>query len=571
MHLEDKRMSEHANDDARADGGLDSHLIAAALVESAEDAILSKSLDGIIRSWNPAAARILGYRADEIVGRSVTRLIPPDRLEEERMLLDRIARGERVSHFETVRRTKNGELLDVSLTISPIRDAANRIVGASNIMRDIGERKRTESLRNRTAEFGRHALAGISMKQLMHEAADLIVGITGVQFVRIGLVDATANVLIFKAGLGWPIELVDEHVVEVSHSAQAAESLRTGRPVLVERIDETTPIKPSEDALEQGMVGSATIPIRCNDATIGLIHIGSTAPLRMTAEEVSFLDAIGTITGLAISRDLRESEITDLNSQLKQRYDEMESFSYSVAHDLRSPLRAVAGFAAVLLEDFEETPPGEAKRCLKIIEKGATQMDGLIDALLALACVGRQEICRSRVDLSAIAEALAGELHAVEPGRNVVVTIQPSVSVTGDSALLRLVLQNLLSNAWKFTRDRNPASIVFSAARTDGEWIFRIADNGVGFIPSGQLFVPFQRFHGNSFEGTGIGLATVARIVRRHGGRVWGESEPGVGSTFFFTLGEATAPSDQLVGAAPSRPWGRPKPPLQSTSLRPSA
>jgi signal transduction histidine kinase len=133
------------------------------------------------------------------------------------------------------------------------------------------------------------------------------------------------------------------------------------------------------------------------------------------------------------------------------------------------------------------------------------------------------------------------------------------------------VLQNLLSNAWKFTRDRNPASIVFSAARTDGEWIFRIADNGVGFIPSGQLFVPFQRFHGNSFEGTGIGLATVARIVRRHGGRVWGESEPGVGSTFFFTLGEATAPSDQLVGAAPSRPWGRPKPHLQSTSLRPSA
>jgi len=536
---------------ATDNGGLDSSLLASALVESADDAILSKSLDGIIRSWNPGAERILGYRADEIIGQHVTCLIPPDRLDEDRMILDHIRRGERVAPLETVRRAKNGELLDVSLTVSPIRDAAGRIVGASKVMHSIAERKRTERMRSQTAEFGRRALVGMSMRQILQEVAELIVrAVTRVQFVRIGLVDETTNMLLFKAGVGWPIELVDERAFDVADSAQAAECLRTGQPVLIERIDETTPFRPSQDAQERGMVGSATFPIRSKDATIGLIHIGSTAPLRLTGEELSFVDAIGTIAGLAMSRDLRDHEIVDLHDQLKQRYDEMESFSYSVAHDLRAPLRSVAGFASVLVEDFDDTSADEAKRCLAIIERGAIEMDKLIAALLALACVGRQEIVRGRVDLTAIAEALAGELRAFEPARNVVVTIQPAVSVFGDLAMLRLVLQNLLGNAWKFTRYRDPASIVFSASHTNGEWVFRVADDGVGFTPSENLFVPFKRFHDQSFEGTGIGLATVARIVRRHGGRVWAESEHGAGSTFSFTLGEATARSDQPRGAA---------------------
>jgi len=311
--------------------------------------------------------------------------------------------------------------------------------------------------------------------------------------------------------------------------------------VLIERVEKTSPVKPSWRSIEHGIAGSAAIPIRNKDAIVGLIHIGTTGPLRFDRDVLSFLDAIGTIVGLAIGRDRHEQQITRLNAELQERFDEIESFNYSVAHDLRAPVRAVAGFAAILDEEFGGTLNLEGKRYLGLIEKGAVQMGALIDALLSLARVGRQEITRVRVDLSAIAEALAAELRASELDRNVAVTVQPGLCVSGDSAMLRAVLQNLLTNSWKFTRGRDPAWIAFSAERSNGEQIFRVQDNGVGFTPNENLFKPFKRFHGKGFEGTGIGLATVARIIRRHGGRVWAESEPGVGTSFFFTVSEAAS------------------------------
>lgn len=515
-----------------------------AVVEAAPNAMVLIDSQGRVALTNAQAERLFGYRRDELFGQSVEKLVPKR--------FRGIHVGQRNAYLSapTTRSMgagrdlyglrKDGTEIPIEIGLNPLSTAEGNFVLAAII--DIKERKRAEKLRHHNTEFGQHALGAVDLRQLKQEAAELVARLIEAPYVRIGVLDSAKNVVIFKAGVGWPAELVHDHPLDVSRSTQLTESVKTGRPVVLDRIDAGSPFEPSQESLERGIVSSAVFPIRGRDAVLGLLHVGTTQPHTFSQDEVAFLSAIATIIGLAIERDRREQQIAHLNSQLQHRYDEMESFSYSVAHDLRAPLRSVYGFATALEEDFGDTLQDEAKRYIGLIEKGATQMSSLIDALLLLSRVSRQEISPTSVDLSAAAEALIVELRMAEPERNVVATIQPGLTVGGDSALLRLVLQNLIGNAWKFTRDRDPATIAFSGSYAEGVWTFSVKDNGVGFITNypEELFMPFKRLHGKSFEGTGIGLATVERIVRRHGGRAWAESEPGIGSTFYFTVSETT-------------------------------
>jgi PAS domain S-box-containing protein len=252
---------------------------------------------------------------------------------------------------------------------------------------------------------------------------------------------------------------------------------------------------------------------------------------------------VGTTRDIT-QRKIDEERIQTLNVELQHRYAELETFSYSVAHDLRGPLRTVAGFANALEEDYSTTLDAEAKRFIASINRGAIHMGSLIDALLSLASVSRQEISPLTVDLSAKANAIIANLQASDPGRHATVTVEDGMRAAGDSALLTTMLANLLGNAWKFTRDRDPAIIRFESEKRDGETVYAVRDNGIGFPmkTADNLFTPFKRLHGERYEGTGIGLATVARIVQRHGGRVWADSQPGTGATFRFTLGNGVSP-----------------------------
>jgi PAS domain S-box-containing protein len=347
----------------------------AAIVESSEDAILGKALDGTIRSWNRAAERMFGYTAAEALGRSVAFLLPPGREGEEPELIARIAAGERVPPFETVRRAKDGRDIDVSISISPIHDAQGRVTGAATLKRDITERKRAEE-------------------------------------------------------------------------------------------------------------------------------------------------------ALARAKDAAESANREL-----------ESFSYSVAHDLRAPLRGIDGFSLILLEDYADRLDEEGRRCLGRVRESAQQMAQLIDSLLSLARVTRSDIQHERVDLSELGRAVANRLKAAHPERAVELRIAEGLICEGDERLLAIALDNLLANAWKFTRQREHA-LIERGPRGD---VFFVRDNGAGFDMTyvSKLFGVFQRLHSTTeFEGTGIGLATVQRIVARHGGRVWAEGAPNVGATFRFTLDE---------------------------------
>ena len=356
----------------------------AAIVDSSTDAIIGKSLDGTIRSWNAGAQRLFGYTADEVLGRSISVLFPPGREAEETPIIDRLKRGERVEPFETVRRRKDGRDIDVSVTLSPIHSSRGQVIGASKVARDISDRKRAEAVLARAKE-------------------------------------------------------------------------------------------PSDAANR-----------------------------------------------------------------------ELEAFSYSVAHDLRAPLRGIDGFSSALLEDHSAQLDEEGQHYLRRVRESTQRMAQLIDGLLSLARITRGDLRRERVDLSELANASAQRFKAAEPDREVELLIGKGQTVIGDSRLLGVVLENLLSNAWKFTRNQPKARIEFSIIQQEGSPVFYVRDNGAGFDPAyaSKLFGVFQRLHrADEFEGTGIGLATVQRIIRRHGGRIWAEGKKDQGATFYFTLDERARPT----------------------------
>lgn len=263
----------------------------------------------------------------------------------------------------------------------------------------------------------------------------------------------------------------------------------------------------------------------------------------------------GRPSRLAMINDITERlryqrEIEELNAELERRVRErtaqlevsnreLESFAYSVSHDLRAPLRSIEGFSQALMEDYGGRFDDTGNDYLRRVRGAAQRMAGLIDDLLALSRVSSSEMRSAAVDLSALAAEIVEELRRQEPERTVDVTVEPRLAVRGDPSLLRIALQNLLHNAWKFTATRAAASIAFGMTENDGRRVFFVRDNGVGFdmAYSGKLFGAFQRLHREAeFPGTGVGLATVQRIIRRHGGEVWAEAAAERGATFYFTL-----------------------------------
>ena len=227
---------------------------------------------------------------------------------------------------------------------------------------------------------------------------------------------------------------------------------------------------------------------------------------------------------------------------LRQTNDELAATTYAIAHDLRSPLRALDGYAALVLKDSTLTLGAQAREYLGRLRAAAQRMGDLMDGLLSLGQLGRGVLRTELVDLAAIARQEFDELARVEPGRCARLSAPERILANGDKTLLRLVIHNLIANAWKFTRDRAETVIEVGTRARDGELIYFVRDNGIGFEPehARQLFRPFHRLRPEEFEGTGIGLATVRRIIERHGGKAWAEGTPGEGATISFSL-EASA------------------------------
>jgi light-regulated signal transduction histidine kinase (bacteriophytochrome) len=248
-----------------------------------------------------------------------------------------------------------------------------------------------------------------------------------------------------------------------------------------------------------------------------------------------------------VNADL-EIRVRHRTAELEASVHELDAFSYSVSHDLRAPLRSLNGFSRALLEDFADVLDDTGRDYLQRIGRNVDHMGQMIDSLLNLSRATRADFQRGTVDLSTLASQVATELSAADPVQDVTVDVAPGLCCVGDRQLLRLVLQNLLGNARKFSAKTPFARIEVGQTDIDGEGAFFVRDNGAGFDMryAGKLFTAFKRLHSTAdFEGTGVGLATVQRIISRHGGRIFAEAQPGKGATFYFTLQKAAGGPDE--------------------------
>jgi signal transduction histidine kinase len=254
--------------------------------------------------------------------------------------------------------------------------------------------------------------------------------------------------------------------------------------------------------------------------------------------------ALAPLEAQILSRNEKENELLQRTAELEGALKELETFSYSVSHDLRAPLRAIDGFSRVVLEDHGELLNDEGRGYLQRVVAAAHRMGELIDDLLALSKVSRRELNITEVNLSALANDIVTELQDQSPQRQVKIEIAPDLTAKGDAQFLRVVLDNLLGNAWKYTGKKPAAHIEFACTKQgNNPPLFCVRDNGAGFDMqyADKLFQPFQRLHApEEFPGSGIGLATVARIIARHGGRIWAEGQTGLGTIVCFTLAPAT-------------------------------
>jgi len=285
------------------------------------------------------------------------------------------------------------------------------------------------------------------------------------------------------------------------------------------------------------------VPIRSSNP-IGAIGTYWSTHHRATATEVEVLDALANTTAVAMenvrSYAELESRVRARTKQLEEANHELESFAGSVSHDLRAPLGVLSGAADLLRLKNPHLDP-ESERLMTMIPTQVRRMSNLIDDLLRLSRIRQAELKFERIDLSALAQENADSLFAAEPTRDVRFAAAPVPAAAGDPALLRIALENLLSNAWKYTQHRETAEVTFASLRLDdGQIAYFVCDNGAGFRPqdAAKLFTPFQRLHDSAeFAGTGVGLTIVSRIIEKHGGRVWADAQPDLGATFYFTLG----------------------------------
>jgi PAS domain S-box-containing protein len=610
----------------------------AAIVNSSSDAIITKDLTGTITSWNAGAEKIFGYKAAEIIGQSGSKLFPPDRYDEEPGILARIRAGEQVEPYDTVRRHKDGRLLDISLTVSPIRDRNGTIIGASKIARDITAQKQAqERFRITLASIGdavistdanarvtfmnsiAEQLTGWSSAEatgrpidqvfrIIQETSEEIIEPPTTTVLRENRIVGLANhtLLIAKDGSRHPI---DDSAAPIHGAGEAlAGVVLVFRDVTARRTADLAArrlaaiIENSDDAIiakdlkgiitnwnagaerifgytEAEMIGQSVTklipPNRLSEEPQILARLqrgervdhfqsvrmrkdGSLINVSLTISPIR--DSEGTIIGASkIARDITalhvaqeklqqhamdlERKVRERTAKLEETVAELETFSYSLSHDMRAPVRAIQSFAEIALTDFGDRAP-EAREPLQKVINAAARMDRLIQDVLSFARLSRSEIKVAPLQLDRLINEIVQERPNLQEPATQVKIESPLLPVMGHDAAMTQILTNLLENAAKFVPPGTKPQILVYTERRGKCVRLCIRDNGIGIEPEAQrrLFALFQRLPTiERYQGTGIGLAIVRKAAERMDGSVGVDSLPGKGSTFWVELPAANS------------------------------
>ncbi len=509
----------------------EARLYLSAIVESSDDAIVSKNLNGIITSWNQGAERIFGYSAAEAVGRPVTMLIPREQLSEEDDILARLRRGERIDHFETVRLTKDGRRLSISLTVSPIRNREGEIIGASKIARDITSRKQAEEAVLESQDRFRTLADNIAQLAWMADASGSVFWYNQRWF------DYTGTTLEEMRGWQWQQVHHPEYVQAVAEKYRR--HVESGQSW-----EDTFPLRGKDGQYRWFL--SRAVPIRDGSGRI-VRWFGTNTDITDWKETQEALRRAQA--QLISSNEELERRVRERTARLRSALSELEAFSYSISHDLRAPLRAMQQYSQVLLEDYGDKLDPDATRFLNYIVAAGARADALIRDVLTYSRIVRLPYEPRPVDLEKLLADVIRQDPALQPPRAEIHVEHPLTPVLGNETFLTQCLANLLVNAVKFVRSGVTAKVRIWTEERPPNIRLWLSDNGIGIAPEHhqRIFGMFERVHApKEYEGTGIGLAIVKKAAERMGGRVGLESELGRGSRFWLELRPADPTSESL-------------------------
>ncbi|HEY3118678.1 MAG TPA: ATP-binding protein, partial [Chloroflexota bacterium] len=546
------------------------------IVESSTEAILSKTLDGVITSWNRGAEQLYGYTAEEAMGKPVSFLVPTDRPNEIPSILARLARGRDVPPFETVRVRKDGSHIDVLLNLSPVLDTAGEVVGASAIAVDITERKRNERALRFLAEASRELGASLDYEATLAAVARLAVPEIA-DWCTVDMLDANGKVRRLATAHADPAKIaLAAELARRYPELDPPRAIRTGESELYTDIADPLAQTVTDPELlaaisNLGLKSAMVVPMLARSRVIGAISfVTAESGRRYDQTDVAFAQELADRAAAAVDN-------ARLYTETSRALATRDEFLASVSHDLRNPLAAIKGAAQALALPIQrgQTPdPQRLREGLSLIDATVTGMadmvDGLLDAMLVQ--MGRPlDLRRSLCDLAALTRQAAAEVWQLGDRHSIQIDSPQSLMGNWDAVRMRRMAGNLIDNAVKYSPEDTEVLVTLAHEGREGDWaVLTVKDNGIG-IPAEDLPYVFERFHRGSnvvgtVAGTGIGLVTVKQVVEQHGGTISMDSEEGVGTTVIVRL-----PLDETASGGGGTGPGRsaaPEPPRRTAARR---